>query len=86
MATISNRQRAEIAQYMDLDFTLCDLANEYLDASLDKSFPDATERQQYIDDFRNRCKLKKRRQRITYAFGKIENTIKSGLKRIVQLF
>ena len=84
--TISERQRSEISKYMALDFKLFNLANKFLDANLDRLFTNSTIRQQYIDDFLVRCKLKKRRKRITHMVVRIEKKINYGLQRVAQLF
>ena len=79
---ITEYQRTAISQYMDIDFKLLTLANDYLDSTLDRLFPDPNERQQYIDNFRHRCKLKKRRQRVTYVVKYMDRSIKTLLRKM----
>jgi hypothetical protein len=53
--TITESQRSAISQYMDLDINLLTLSNDYLDATLERLFPNLHERQQYVNDFVQRC-------------------------------
>jgi hypothetical protein len=77
---ISEHQRAAISQYMNTDFKLVTFANDYLDSTLDRLFPDLNERRQYVDDFRHRCKMKKRRKRLINLAGKMKSVIKACVK------
>ena len=83
--TATEAQRTTIAKYMDIDFKLHKLANEHLDSTLDRLFPDLNERKQYMDDFGNRCKLKKRRQRTANIIGNIDRSVRTTLKKIMHL-
>lgn len=80
-APVSEKQRANISQYMDIDLKLYSLANEYLDASLNRLFPDSTERQNYIDDFQHRCKSKKWRARLFYITRDFRGAVKAMYKK-----
>jgi hypothetical protein len=78
---ISEQLRAAIAQYMDIDFKLLALANEYLDSTLKRVFADISENKRYLNAFQHRCKLKKQRKRVAYAVKNIKSTLKSVLKK-----
>ena len=81
--SISKHQRNAVSQYMDIDFKLLTSANDYLDSTMNRLFPDLNERQKYIDDFRYRCHLKKRRKHTIHRIKNICYAVKAGLiKRI----
>lgn len=82
---ISEHHRAVISKYMDIDFKLLTLANEYLNSGLERLFPDLNERQRYLEAFRRRCDLKKRRQRFASKVGSIDRAIKTVLRKIIKL-
>jgi hypothetical protein len=73
-------QRAAISRYMDLDFKLLAHANSYLDSNLDRLFASIGERQFYLDDFKHRCEMKKRRNRVVMLGKKVKRAIRSVLK------
>lgn len=82
--TISKSQRRAVSQYMDFDAKLLTIANEYLDATLDRLFPDSNERKQYLNDFRKRCQTKVRKKRFINAFKSIERVIKIAAHNIIR--
>jgi hypothetical protein len=80
--TITDRQYKDIAGFMDLDFRLHKMANDYLELALRRFFPDPDSRRHQLEDFRNRCISKRRRQRVTNILNTLGKRIKSGLKKL----
>ena len=68
---------------MNLDTELLAIANDYLDATLDRLYPDLNERQQYLNDFRKRCQLKERKNRVINAAKSIERTAKRAIMKTI---
>ncbi|MGB7933337.1 MAG: hypothetical protein WCH04_14115, partial [Gammaproteobacteria bacterium] len=82
--TISDEQRKAVSQYMDLDFRLLTLANDWMDTTLDRLFPNEHNRQEYFNDFRQRCRLKKRKQSITHARMALDRNIKKAATKMLR--
>jgi len=82
---ITRSQRSAVSQHMHLDYKLLSLANDYLDATLERLFPDLHERQQYLDDFRQRCWSKEKYQRRFDAVKSFESAIKTAVKTVIRL-
>jgi hypothetical protein len=83
-ASISEQQRTTIAQYMNIDFKLFDLANVYLDETLDHLFLDRSERQQYLDNFRRRCGRKKLNKQAIYLVKNPISAVKAVMKKVIR--
>lgn len=81
-ASVSDSQRAVVAKYMDIDFKLLDLANNYLDSALDQLFPSMSAREQYVEDFRRRCKKKKQHKRLVNTMKNPMGAVKNVINRI----
>ncbi len=79
--TVSDKQTATISEYMKLDFRLLEFANRFLDSSLRRVFEDSSQFQNYLDDFRRRCDLQKRRQRIARLTGKLERGVSLSVNK-----
>jgi hypothetical protein len=80
--TISDEQRKAASRYMKLDSRLLMLANDWLDTTLDRLFPNGHNRQQYFEDFRRRCILKKRKQSIIRVGKTLDRNIKTVITKI----
>lgn len=65
-ALVSEQQKNAIEAFMDVDNQLIELANQYLDSTLDSLFENMAMRKQYNKDFDSRCKRKKRKSRLNY--------------------
>ena len=76
-------QRKAVSQYMNLDTELLAIANDYLDATLDRLYPNLNERQKHLNDFRKRCHLKERNNRIINAAKSIERTVKKAILKTI---
>ena len=76
-------QRKAVSQYMNLDTELLAIANDYLDATLDRLYLNLNERQQYLNDFRKRCHLKERKNRVLNAAKSIERTAKRAIMKTI---
>jgi len=64
------------------------LVTERFDESciaLEGLFPDLHERQQYLDDFRQRCRSKEKYQRRFDAVKSFESAIKTAVKTVIRL-
>ncbi|NIA30111.1 MAG: sulfotransferase family 2 domain-containing protein [Actinobacteria bacterium] len=80
---IAESQRKVVSKYMDLDTELLKLANNYLDAKLDRLYPDLDERQRYLKDFKKRCQTKRRRQSYIDTAKSFEHSIKKAALKII---
>jgi hypothetical protein len=85
-STVSDKQTATISEFMKLDFRLLEFANQYLDSSLKSVFKDLGEFRTYRDDFRRRCDLQKRRQRIARLTGKFERGVSLSVNKFTNYF
>lgn len=79
---ITDEQRKAVSKYLEFDFQLLMLANDWLDTTLDSLFPNSHTRQQYLEDFRRRCRLKKRKQGIIQAAKALDRIIKTTVKKM----
>jgi hypothetical protein len=82
---VSEQQKDAVAKFMDLDFKLCAMANQYLDTTLESLLPDGQARQRYLEDFHRRCKLKKRRNRLNYIATNPWGAAKVAVNKLMKL-
>jgi hypothetical protein len=81
---VTESQRKAVSKYTNLDTELLAIANDYLDATLDRLYPNLNERQQYLNDFRKRCKLKERKNRLINAAKSIERISKRAIMKTLR--
>ena len=80
---VTESQRKAVSEYTNLDTELLAIANDYLDATLDRLYPNLKERQQYLTDFRRRCQSKDRKNRVIKAAKSIERTAKRAIMNTI---
>lgn len=80
---VTDSQCKAVSQYVNLDTELLAIANDYLDETLDRLYPNLNEREQYLNDFRKRCHLKERKIRLINAVKSIEHTAKRMIMKII---
>jgi hypothetical protein len=54
-AEISEHDRVQVYELLKADYALFDLANQQMDAALERAFPDIEDREQTLADFLERC-------------------------------
>lgn len=81
---ITESQRKAVSQYMNFDTELHEIANNYLDATLDRLYPDPNERQRYLKDFKKRCQAKRRRQSFIDTAKSFEHSIKKAVMKMIK--
>jgi hypothetical protein len=72
---VSPEQRAKIKKYMYYDFRLLKIAENYMDRSLAEYFSEKSEIDNYMKDFKKRCRVHKNKQRIYYLLKLIERKL-----------
>jgi hypothetical protein len=80
---VTESQRKAVSQYVNLDSELLEIANDYLDAILDRLFPNLNKRQQYLSDFKKRCRVKERKNNIINAIKSFEYAAKRAILKSI---
>jgi hypothetical protein len=68
-----------ISEYVEQSMELFNMANDYLDAKLDLLFPDPDDRKKYMNEFKNRCRVKSRNNKFKMALKSVDNLLRTQL-------
>jgi predicted DNA-binding protein YlxM (UPF0122 family) len=82
---ITEEQRRRVAQWMETDLKLLELANQQLDLSLQRLFQSNSELNNYLSSFNRRCKIKKQRQRVSHLTRNLKTRIETTIGKLKKI-